>query len=108
MLCAVVRIVVGAVHGAVTESDDPRPLRPSLWSVRLPQVLHQPLVLRHHVLDPILEEVVKLCGNGNEVNRPHVKRVQHRVKLSRHAESVLVLGKVTAKTQYLLLPAVSF
>ena len=85
-VCAVVTVIVGAVHRAVAVRDYPRPKCAVLWFVGLRKVSLQPLVLTYQLLDPVLEKVEEFGGETDEMGRAHVPTVHHRVVVTGHRE----------------------
>lgn len=95
VLGAVVSVEVGAVHGAVTKSDDPGHLLTVL--VGLDQVLLKPLVLLRNLLKSVLEEVVEFGRDGNYVGWANVKTVHHALHRVWHRKAGTVITEVAVK-----------
>lgn len=95
VLCAVVPVEIGAVHGSVTESDDPRTLLAVL--VGFDQVLLEPLILLHHLLESVLEEVVEFGRDGDYVGWTDVKTVYHTLHRVWHRKAGTVIAEVAVK-----------
>lgn len=95
VLCTVVPVKIGAVHGSVTESDDPRTFLAVL--VGFDQVLLEPLVLLHHLLESVLEKVVEFGRDGDYVGWADVKTVNHTLDRVWHRKAGSVIAEVAVK-----------
>lgn len=94
---AIVAVLIAAVHRSVRESDYPRSRRAVLRLVRLNQILLQPLELIHKRFDSVVHEVINLGAEADEVNRAHVKAVEHVVTSAGHAESGAVVREIATE-----------
>uniref|UniRef100_A0A2M4DK40 Putative secreted protein n=1 Tax=Anopheles darlingi TaxID=43151 RepID=A0A2M4DK40_ANODA len=93
-MCAVIIVIVAAVHWPMAKRNNPRSQPTVLWSIGFLEIATQPLILIDQRLQTIVHEIIYFGRKPDKVNRSQIEAVHHILRPSWHAKTGTVVGEI--------------